>query len=96
MEEKKKEEEFDPKAVGEDILKLMKGSFDATFDNVTKIQDLNEKMLRELLEKGEEAQADVVKMMNESIENAKKGRDEYRKTMEDGFKKMEEFLKSQK
>ncbi len=96
MADKKKTEEFDPKAVGQDILKLMKGSFDATFDNVKKIQDLNENMIREMLEKGEEAQADVQKMIDEFIENAKKGRDEYKKVMQDGYEKMEEFIKSQK
>lgn len=87
---------FDPKSIGDEVLKLMKSSFDATFENVMKIQDLNEKMLKDMLEKGKEMRADSVKMMNDLIENANRGRDKYRKVMEDGFKNMGEILKKQK
>ncbi len=95
MEEKKKEG-FDPKNMAGDFLNFMKSSFDATFDNVVKIQDLNEKMLKDMLDKGKEMQGDSVKMVNDFIENAKKGRDEYKKVMKDGFKKVEDILKTGK
>ena len=95
MEEKKKEW-FDPKNMGDDFLNFMKSSFDATFDNVVKIQDLNEKMLKDLLDKGKEGQDEAGKMVNDFIDNAKKGRDEYKKVMEDGFKKVEDMLKTEK
>lgn len=84
---------FDPKAAGENMLKLMKSSSDAMFDNLVRIQELNEKILKDMIAKGQEMQPDVTKMMNEFVENAKKGRDEYRKVMEDGFKKIEDMLK---
>jgi hypothetical protein len=84
---------FDPKTVSDDVIKFMTSSFDATFNNVVKIQDMNEKMLKEMLEKSKGMQADSVKMVNDFIENAKKGQDEYRKVMEDGFKKIEETVK---
>lgn len=87
---------FDPYTVSENVLKFMKSSFDATFDNVVKIQDLNEKMLKDMLEKGKGMQADAVKMVNDFIENAKKGRDAYQKVMEDGFKNMKEMQKTEK
>lgn len=77
---------FDPNTVSEEVIKFMKSSFDATFDNVVKIQDLNEKILRDMIEKGKEIQSDALAMVNDFIENANKGRNEYRKVMEDGFK----------
>jgi polyhydroxyalkanoate synthesis regulator phasin len=97
MTEKKKEEfGFDPANVGDEVLQFMKSSFDATFDNMVKIQDLNEKMLKEMIEKGEAVQQDAEKKMNEFMEKAKQERDQYRKVMEDGFKKMESMFKTEK
>jgi hypothetical protein len=86
---------FDPKSIGEETLKFMKASFDATFDNVVKVQDLNDKMLKELIEKGQDVQAEAVSMVNEFVDNAKKGRDDYKKAMEEGFKKAGELLKTE-
>jgi polyhydroxyalkanoate synthesis regulator phasin len=85
---------FDPKDAGEDVLKFMKSSFDATFDNMAKIQDLNEQMLKDMIEKGEAAQKGGLNMVDDFIAKAKKERDQYRKAMEDGFKKMESMLKT--
>jgi len=89
-------ENFDPKNAGADMLKFMKSSFDATFDNVVKIQDLNEKMFKDMIGKGSEMQTEGMAMVNDFIENAKKGRDDYKKVMEDGFKKVEETLTAEK
>lgn len=87
---------FDPKAAGENMLKLMRSSSEAMFDNLVRIQELNEKMLKDMIAKGQDMQPNMTEMMDEFIENAKKGRDEYRKVMENGFKKMEDFLKTGK
>ncbi len=97
MTEKKKEGfGFDPANAGEEVLQFMKSSFDATFDNMVKIQDLNEKMLKEMIEKGEVVKQDAAKKMNEFMEKAKQERDQYRKVMEEGFKKMESMFKTEK
>ena len=91
-----KKEGFDPSSMGKDVFSFMKSSFDTAFDNMVKIQDLNEKMFKDTIGKGKEAQTDGVKMVNDFVENAKKGRDEYRKLVEDGFKKMEDMFKGEK
>jgi hypothetical protein len=70
----------------------MKSSFDLTFGTVTKVQDLNERILKEAVQLGKEVQADALKMTEELIEKTKKGRNEYRKLVEEGFKKVEETL----
>lgn len=92
----------DPESTRKEVVKLrtqmtiMKSSFNASFDNLVNIQALHEKMLNDMLEKGRGTKAETVKMVKDFIENVKKERDEYRKTMEDVFEKMAEMLKTEK
>lgn len=88
--------EYDPVNASEEVLKFVKSSFETGFDTAVKIQDLNEKAFKDWLDKGKEVQADAVLMVNDFIENAKKGRDEYRKVVDNGFNKIEEVLKMEK
>lgn len=89
---KKMFEGFDPTNVSTDVMKVMKSSFDLTFGTVTKVQELNERILKEAVQLGKEMQADALKMTEELIEKTKKGRNDYRKLVEEGFKKVEETL----
>jgi hypothetical protein len=81
-----------PKTFGEDYLKLMKFSFETAFENAVKVQDLNVKIWQDLYDAGKEAQSEAYKMVDGLIDDAKKGRVEYKKAVEDGFKKVEEML----
>ena len=85
---------FDPKAGSVDVLKFVKTTFDTTFENIAKIQDLNDKMYKNLLESGKKVQEDALRMVDEYNENAKKGWNDYRKAMEEGLKKIEEMVKT--
>jgi hypothetical protein len=87
---------LDIKNVSEDVTKFMKFSLDTTFDNVARLQELNEQIIRNTVEAGKKAQAEAEKMMNEFIENGKKGWDEYRRVVSDGFKKVEELIQPTK
>jgi hypothetical protein len=60
-------------------LNLMKFSFDVAFGNVMKLQDFNMKMLKDMLEKSKDVQADTVQAVSDFIESAREGRDEYKK-----------------
>lgn len=84
---------MDPKEVGEDVLRFMKSSFDATFDNLVKIQDLNERMLNEMIKRGETVQKDSMKMVQDFLAQAKQERDKYKQAVESGFKNVEQLLK---
>jgi len=83
---------FDMKAVSGDVLKFMKFSLDTTFDSVAKIQEFNEKLVKDMIEINRKVNSDTEKMVNEFIENGKKGVDEYKKVVEEGFKKVEELM----
>lgn len=96
MEQKTAFAGFDLKNVSEDAIKLMKVSFDTTFDSVAKVQEFNEKIVKDMIEINKKVQADAERIVNEFIENGRKGVDEYKKVVADGFKKVEELMQSQK
>ena len=88
MEEKGKFGGIERTMMIEDVLKLMRFSFDVAFDNVTKVQDFNAKLLKNMLEKSKDVQADAVQAVSDFIESARKGRDEYRKMILEGLEKV--------
>jgi CRISPR/Cas system CSM-associated protein Csm5 (group 7 of RAMP superfamily) len=83
---------IDPSMMTEDVLKLIRFSFDVAFDNVVKVQDFNVKILKDMLEKSKDVQADTVKVVSEFVESAKKGRDEYKKMITEGLDKVGEMI----
>jgi len=87
---------FDPSMMTDDVLKLIRFSFDVAFDNVVKVQDFNVKILKDMLEKSKDVQSDTVKVVSDFIESAKKGRDEYKKMISDGLDKVGEILAKKK
>ena len=83
---------FDMRTVSEDVMKLMKFSLDTTFDSVAKIQDYNTKIMKDMIEMNKKVQTDAEKLVNEFIDNGKKGVDEYKKVVAGGLKKVEELI----
>jgi hypothetical protein len=80
-------EGFYPKDAGENFMKFWKLSFDTSYENVVKIQDLNQKVWKEMYDKGSQIQTDAVKVLNGIMENTKKAQDEYKEVVEAGFKR---------
>jgi len=83
---------LDPSMMTDDVLKLIRFSFDVAFDNVVKVQDFNVKILKDMLEKGKDVQSDTVKVVSEFIESARKGREEYKKMITEGLDKVGEVI----
>jgi len=88
MEEKGTFGDYNPMMMAEDVMKLMRFSFDVAFDNVVKVQDFNVRLLKDMLDKSKDVQADTVNMVSDFIEGAKKGREEYKKAMIEGLDKV--------
>ena len=85
-------EGFYPKNAGEEVLKFWKLSFDTAFENMTKVQDYNQKLVDEMYSKTKEMQADATKALNDWTKAAKKGQDEYKKVVDAGFQKLQEMI----
>jgi lipopolysaccharide biosynthesis regulator YciM len=75
--------------VSENVLKMIKYSLDTTFDSLTKIQEFNDKIVKDM---NKQIQANAEKIVSEWSESSKKGWDEYRKVVEKGFKQAEELV----
>ena len=86
---------FDPTNVSENVLKMMRFSLDTTFESIAKTQDFNDKLIKDVISTNRQIQANTEKMVSEWIENGKKGWDEYRRVVEEGYKKFEGFLQPQ-
>jgi len=87
---------FDTKHVSENFLKMMKYSLDTTFDSLAKIQEFNDKIVKDTITASKQFQADAEKIVVGWSENNKKGWDEYRKIMEQGLKQAEELMQPTK
>ncbi len=85
---------MEAKKAGLDVFNFIKSSFDSTLESATKVQDQGEKVLKDMVEKGKEFQADAENVLNDALTNVKKARDEYKKIVEEGFKKVEDLFKS--
>lgn len=81
-----------PDNAGEEILKFWKLSFDTAFDNISKVQDYNQKLMDEMYSKTKEFQADAAKALNDWNKSAKKGQEEYKKFVDAGFQKLQEMV----
>ena len=87
---------FDTKNVSENFLKMMRYSLDTTFDGLAKIQEFNDKIIKDTITAGKQIQADAETIVAGWSENGKKGLDEYRKIIEKGFKQAEEMMQPTK
>ncbi len=92
MEAKKAYTGFDPKMATGDVLNFLKFSADTVFESIEKVQQFNRQILKDIMESGRKVQEDSFKIADQVAGNLKKGRDEYMKAVETGFKKMEELL----
>ena len=96
MEEKGMFGGFDPTMMIDEALKTMRFSFDVALDNMMKVQDFNLKVLKDMLERSKDVQADAVQAVSDFIESARKGRDEYKKMITEGLEKVGGMLARKK
>jgi hypothetical protein len=79
------------------VIDFQKTTFDNTFNAISMLQDQTEKAFKTLLEAGmwplpEEGK----KVVNEWVQSFKKGREEFKKVMDDGFDRVEHFFTQEK
>ncbi len=78
------------------MIEFNKTAFENTFKAMSLVQDQTEEMLLSFMEKSPWILPEGKKILKEWLETCKKSRDEYRKIVNEGFKKVEEiFSKSQ-
>lgn len=80
------------KTIARQIIDFNKATFDNTFDAVTILQSHSEKMVNIFLEKATFFPEEGKKAITEWIESYKKGRNDYKAVVEEGFKSVENWF----
>ena len=79
------------------MIEFNRTAYDNTFKAMSMVQDQTEEMLLTYMEKAPWMPSEGKKVLKEWLDKCKKARDEYKKIVNDGFKKMEDiFSKSEK
>jgi hypothetical protein len=83
---------MDPKMMQKMMLEGMRSGMRMTFDAMTTVQEQLEKMWKMFLEQNEEMRKEGEKVLGEWLENMRKGREEFKRNLEDGLRKMEDLV----
>ena len=84
--------DFFPKNFSEDCIKMMKNTFAKSYESAVELQDLNLKIWKDMYDAGAQMQSEAYRLVDGMIANAVKGRNEYKKAVEESFKKVEGLL----
>jgi polyhydroxyalkanoate synthesis regulator phasin len=85
---------MEPKQIAKQMVDFNKTAFDNSFEAMSVIQEQAEKMFSAMMEQTVFFPEEGKKLVNEWIKNYKKGRDEFKATADENFKKVESFFAS--
>lgn len=85
-----------PTQLAKQTLEFQKTILDNSFNAMIVMQDQTEKMVNDYLNQMPLVTADSKKTLQTSIDMAKKARDEFKKSVDDGFGKIEEIFVDKK
>ncbi len=85
---------MDQKTMFKQMIDFQKATFDNSFKAMTTLQEQGEKMVEMLLEQATWLPADGKKAVKDWIGAYKKGRDDFKKAVEQNFTKVEDFFTS--
>ena len=83
---------MEPKQIAKEMIDFNKAAFDNSFEAMTVLQDQTEKMVKALMEQTAFFPADGKKLITDWISTYKKGRDEFKNSADESFKKVERFF----
>jgi polyhydroxyalkanoate synthesis regulator phasin len=74
------------------MIDFYKSTFDNSFNAMVMLQEQTEKTMRTALEQAAWLPAEGKKVVDEWVKAYKQGRDEFKKVVEDNFKKVDDFF----
>ncbi|MCB2147164.1 MAG: hypothetical protein KQI81_11870 [Deltaproteobacteria bacterium] len=83
---------MDQKQIFRQMVDFNKGAFNNAFNAMVMIQDQNETLANTMLNQAAWMPEEGKKAIREWVDTFKKGREEYKKTVDEAFKKVEAFL----
>jgi hypothetical protein len=83
---------MDQKIVVKQLIDFHKSTFHNSFNAMTMLQDQTEKMFNTFLGQANWVPQDVKKVMGDWVTTYKKGRDEFKKSVDENFKRVEDYF----
>jgi len=84
--------QFGQMQFGKQMMDFYKAAFDNAFSAMSMLQDQNEKMVGMFMQQATWLPEEGKKPINDWVQGIKKGREDFKKAVDDGFKKVEEFF----
>jgi len=83
---------MDQKQIFRQMMDFNKGAFNNTFNALVMVQDQTETLANSMLNQATWMPEDGQKAIREWVDAFKKGREVYKQTVDEAFKKVEEFI----
>ena len=83
---------MDPLKLTKQMIDFNKASFDNTFTAMVLLQEQTEKMVNAFMEQATWLPGEGKKALNELVETVKKGREDFKKVVDQGFGKVEDYF----
>ncbi len=83
---------MDPLKLTKQMIDFNKASFDNTFNAMVLLQEQTEKMVNAFMEQATWLPGEGKKALNEWVETVKKGREDFKKVVDQGFGKVEDYF----
>jgi len=83
---------MDPLKLTKQMIDFNKASFDNTFTAMVLLQEQAEKMVNAFMEQATWLPGEGKKALNEWVETVKKGREDFKKVVDQGFDKVEDYF----
>jgi hypothetical protein len=81
-----------PKDMAKQVIQFYKTTFDNSFGTLVMLQDQAEKLLKTFVEQTPGMNDDGRKVLDQWTSVYKKGRDDFKKAMDEGYAKVEDFF----
>ena len=83
---------MDQKEIMRQMLKFNKAAFDNTFTAMVMLQEQMDRMVKMFMDQATWVPKEGKQAVNDWVKTYKKGGDDFKKAMDEGFKKLEEYL----
>ena len=83
---------MDPKQVAKQMIAFNKAAFDNNFSAMSALHEQTEKMINKFWEKSPMFPEEGKKVISEWLKTYKNGCEDFKKTMDENFKKVEDFF----
>jgi uncharacterized coiled-coil DUF342 family protein len=83
---------MEPLKMAKQMIEFNKATFDNSFSSMVLLQEQSEKMVRAFLDQSTWLPEEGKKVLNEWVASYKKGREEFKKMVDESYKKVDDYF----